>query len=70
MLHNGIKVYKFSRGEKFSCYVSITADEHISFTEIVMPVNVEKEVQVKFLDDAEREALKIFNAEKSALWSN
>lgn len=63
MASKNIKIYKFSRGEKYQCQVRIV-EGLIVFDNVVAPVNATPEVIAKLMDDAEREALKLFNKDK------
>lgn len=63
----GIKVYRFSRGDKYSCDVTIN-EGTVIFSNIVYPSNTTDEVKQKLLDDAEREAMKMYDDEEQSLW--
>jgi hypothetical protein len=56
-----IKMYKFSRGEKYSCQVSIINDTTVVFGKVVVPAMTPPDVQARLLDDAEKHALKLHN---------
>jgi len=58
MASKDVKIYKFSRGEKYQCQVRIV-EGSIIFEHVIYPVNAAPEVISKLLDDAEREALKL-----------
>lgn len=57
------KIYRYSRGEKYQCQVRIV-EGLIVFDKVTCPPNTTPEVMSKLMDDAEREALKLYSAEK------
>lgn len=63
-MEKDIKIYRFSRGEKYQCQVRILADGLAIFENIVSPPNATAEVVAKLIDDAEREAMKLHNKVK------
>lgn len=56
------KIYKYSRGEKFQCQVRIV-DGLVIYDKVTYPFNTTNEVITRLMDDAEREALKLYNKE-------
>jgi hypothetical protein len=57
-----IKMYRFSRGEKYSCQVTIINDSNVIFSKVVVPPKTPPEVQARLLEDAEKQAIKLHNA--------
>ncbi len=63
-------VYRFSRGAKYSCLVAVVNNgEHITFSDVVYPVNTPEDVVSRMLDDAEKEAIKAYNEEYESRWT-
>lgn len=65
-----IVIYKYSRGEKYSCHVTIINGETVVFGNIVTPPNTPDEVTNKMLDDAELEAMKEYLKDEEAGWTS
>lgn len=63
MLKDNTVVYKFSRGD-YSCHVAIVNGDSVIFSNIKYPDGTSDNVVERMLDEAEREVLKAFNAEK------
>lgn len=61
MARKDIKIYRYSRGDEYSCTVVVINGEHIVFDNIKYPATASVAVVEKLLDDAERESLKHFN---------
>lgn len=56
-------IYKFNRGDKYSCKVSIRNSDNLWFDEIIFPKDTPSEVVAKMLEDAEKYALEAFDKE-------
>jgi hypothetical protein len=65
-----IVIYKYSRGDKYSCHVTIINGETVVFGNIVTPPNTPDEVTNKMLDDAETEAMKEYLKDEEAGWTS
>ena len=63
------KSYRYSRGDKYSCIVTIINGDNVVFSNIKTPPTATSEVKAKMLDDAEEEALKLFNVDTSTQYS-
>lgn len=58
-----IKMYRYTRGDKYSCLVQIIDGEHIVIGKTVCPPDTPVEVKAKLVDDAERAAKAMFEKE-------
>lgn len=60
------KVYRYSRGEDYSCIVVVDSDaSHVVYEKIKMPPNPDEEIVEKFLDEAERYAREAYEREQA-----
>lgn len=60
-----IKIYKFSRGTKYSVYVKIVnGGENIQFERLIVPKGTSKEVSERLLAEAESSALTMHAKER------
>ncbi len=71
-MRNGkdIVIYKYSRGDKYSCQVTIINGETYVFGNIQKPFNATDDAVSKMLDEAEEEARKEFLKEQEAEWTS
>lgn len=60
------RVYSVSRGEEYSCLVVVEGDDAVWFRNVKYPASATDRMVETLLDDAEREALKLFRQEKEA----
>lgn len=54
------RVYAFSRGELYKCTVIIMGDDIVVFKDIIAPAGTSDQILNTMFDDAEREALKLY----------
>lgn len=54
-------VMKFTRGDDFSCIVTVDINQHVSIHNIKTPDNTTSEVMQQFLEDAEAAAIKKYS---------
>lgn len=65
-MERNIKVYHYKRGEDFQCHIRILEDGLVIFEKFKYPTNSSNELIEKLMDDAEKEALKLFDEKKYA----
>lgn len=63
------RVYRISRGDKYSCLVTIINGDTLLITEAVFPPDSPETIINTLLEDAEREALKMYG-EETGKWSS
>lgn len=59
-----IKIYRYMRGDTYSCLVTLINKEHVIHSEIKYPATASTKVIDKLMDDAERAALKKYEEKK------
>ncbi len=69
-LGSKVSIYKFSRGEKYSCIVKVINDgEHVTFDKIIAPMGTSEELLSKLITEAETFALDMNKKEVNKQWS-
>lgn len=65
---NDTNVYRYTKGDKYSCVVCINADGHVVYGEVKYPLATTDEVIDKLMDDAERWALLMYDKKVKERW--
>ena len=63
-MEKNVKIYRYSRGDKYSCKVSIINNDTVMFSNIKYPDGTPETIVERLLNDAERKALELHTKTK------
>ena len=66
----GAKYFRFKRGPYSVIVTVLNKGEHVTFDNIIVPVNTSEDIMIKLLDDAETAALAETAKEEEKAWSS